>query len=123
MKWNKNKFFISITWNFTENIPQPRWLKRWYYKKSFQWWDHPSNHHWKCFSFGNGLDDCFVDRIPLNTLKNKLWNWWRKKCMLLPGERDVWSGSYCQDPIIDETYDISENYYKKINKGKTLGRK
>ena len=50
-------------------IPQPRWLRRWYYRKSFDWWGHPSNGHWKQF----GLSE----RKPL-----------------LPGERDIDSGGY-----------------------------
>ena len=49
-------------------IPQPRFLKRWYYRKSFEWWDHPSNHHWK--------------------------GWIFRADSLLPGERDLWGGCY-----------------------------
>lgn len=50
-------------------IPQPRFLRRWYYRKSFDWWDHPSNHHWKMNTMGTYVN-------------------------LQAGERDLWSGSY-----------------------------
>ena len=56
----------------TPYIPQPRFLRRWYYAKSFQWWEHPSNHHWKGWLIGEG------------------------RTLLLPGERDLWTGCYCQ---------------------------
>jgi len=56
-------------------LPQPRWLKRWYYRKSFEWWGHPSNHHWKCWL----LMSRSIERLS-------------------PGERDVWTGSYCCIP-------------------------
>ena len=84
-----NRFRVPIWWHWVLEIPQPRWLKRWYYKKSYEWWDHPSNHHWKGWLIEDGLD-CFVDKVP-----NGIWKWWRKRKMLLPNERDVWSGSYC----------------------------
>jgi hypothetical protein len=82
------RFRIPISCKWLQNIPQPRWLKRWYYRKSFEWWDHPSNHHWKMFEVGDGLD-CFVETAP-----NGIWKWWRKKKMLLSGERDLWDGCY-----------------------------
>lgn len=61
----KIKFYGRWLYRF---IPQPRWLKRWYYRKSFQWWGHPSNNHWK--------------------------HWLLDSYDLKPGERDIWSGMY-----------------------------
>lgn len=58
---------FALAW--MDRIPQPRWLKRLYYRFSFWAWGHPSNHHWKMFSFGGRG--------------------------LLPGERDLFSGAYC----------------------------
>jgi hypothetical protein len=29
-------FWGKWLWNY---IPQPRWLRRWYYRKSIEWWD------------------------------------------------------------------------------------
>ena len=62
---------IPIYGKFLTNfIPQPRCLRRWYYRKSFDWCPHQSNHHWKCWLiFGSN-----------------------KK--LLEGERDLWTGFY-----------------------------
>ena len=77
-KWRvgiKKRFRIPIRaiWLYPF-IPQPHWLKRWYYKMSFKWWGHPSNHHWKmCLLIGEG-----------GYISN-----------LLPGERDIWTGMYC----------------------------
>lgn len=51
-------------------IPQPRWLRRWYYRKSYEWWGHPSNHHWKGWLIGD-------NGVPLQE-----------------GERDLWTGCY-----------------------------
>lgn len=60
-------------------IPQPRWLRRWYYKKSFSWWRHPSNHHWKGWIMGrNSEGGRHKYEIPLSK-----------------GERDIWGGEYC----------------------------
>lgn len=53
-------------------LHQPRFLRRWYYRKSYEWWGHPSNHHWKGMSYG--------DYPPQP---------------LLPSERDLWGGCYC----------------------------
>lgn len=61
-------FWGKWLWDY---IPQPHWLRRWYYRKSKQWWGHPSNHHWKGCLIGCGGP------------------------RLLPGERDIWGGCYC----------------------------
>lgn len=62
---------IPIYGNFLYKfIPQPRFLRRWYFKKSFQWWGHPSNHHWKCWTI----------HTPHKPLEDK--------------ERDLWTGFY-----------------------------
>ena len=67
----KPKVIIPISWGFLHPlIPQPRFLKRWYYRKSFEWWGHPSNNHWK---------QCCI------TSHGKLY----------PKERDIWTGLYC----------------------------
>lgn len=88
-----NRIQIPIVWGWVEAIPQPRWLKRWYYRKSYEWWNHPSNHHWKKGCLPRiGCDDCFVEKAP-----SGLWKWWMKKRMLLPGERDIWTGGYMTD--------------------------
>lgn len=63
-------------------IPQPQWLRRWYYRKSFDWWEHPSNHHWKGWidsGFADGQSPRWIGLAP----------------NLRPGERDIWSGEYC----------------------------
>lgn len=65
----KKRFRFPFWWEWFCAIPQPRWLKRWYYCKSFDWWGHPSNHHWKGW--------CFVDKQNLRS-----------------GERDLWGGAY-----------------------------
>lgn len=67
-------FWGKWLWKY---IPQPTWLRKWYYKKSFQWWEHPSNHHWKGWLFG-GAEGQTGPGPNLN-----------------PGERDIWSGEYC----------------------------
>lgn len=63
-------------------IPQPHWLKRWYYKMSIKWWGHPSNHHWKGW--------CILS-ISIK--------------QLLPGERDLWTGSYMLPNISSTRYE------------------
>ena len=60
-------------------IPQPHWLRKWYYRKSYEWWGHPSNHHWKGWLFEGDCEEGKGPRISL----------------LLPGERDIWGGGYC----------------------------
>lgn len=74
----KLRFGARWLWPF---IPQPRWLRRWYYRKSFQWWGHPSNGHWK----GWLMDDSGDGSPP------SFWN----GPSLGIGERDVWGGGYC----------------------------
>lgn len=59
---------IYAPW-FVKYLWQPTFLKQWYYKKSYEWWSHPSNHHWK----GNTT----------------------KSSRLEKGERCLWSGMYC----------------------------
>jgi len=71
------------------NIPQPRQLKRWYYRKSYKWWNHPSNHHWKGRIHGIHGDGY--------TEPNNFIKWINKKCSLHPGERDLWGGGYYPD--------------------------
>lgn len=66
-------------------VPQPRWLRRWYYRKSFQWWGHPSNHHWKQVVLPCGVDGHFLTE----------WQGPR----LRPGERDIWGGCYMHEGI------------------------
>lgn len=69
-KWfKKRRFKLYFYGKFLCIIPQPKWLKRWYYKKSFEWWGHPSNHHWKM-----KLLDCH--------------------CKLEGEERCIWCGGY-----------------------------
>lgn len=64
---------------------QPRFLKRWYYRKSFDWWGHPSNHHWKYSEIRYcSFHPIFGRMLKLNTL--------------VPGERDLWAGSYIPLP-------------------------
>jgi len=60
---------------------QFRVMKRWYYRKSFDWWGHPSNHHWKYFSLGEGegYKPSFIERHFSG---------------LREGERDLWGGGY-----------------------------
>lgn len=91
----KKRFRIPVWWNWGMNIPQPRWLKRWYYKKSYEWWNHPSNHHWKGWIHSTSRS-CDGYHAP-----NKFISWLDNKCSLLPGERDLWGGSYydinCQE--------------------------
>ena len=71
------RFWGKWLWRF---IPQPHWLRRWYYNKSTQWWGHPSNHHWKgCLLPDIGDGENKILHIP----------------NLLPGERDIWGGGYC----------------------------
>jgi hypothetical protein len=85
----QNKFFVGSTskkrfrlpfWNshLGKFIPQPRFLKRWYYRKSFDWWEHPSNHHWKGWELPNASDG------EIGT-----------EYSILEGERDLWTGMYC----------------------------
>ncbi len=62
-------FYLPVSWGILRWMPQPRWLRRWYYRKSVEWWGHPNRHHWK--RRGN--------RVRRN---------------LRPGERDLWSGIY-----------------------------
>jgi hypothetical protein len=94
------RFRIPIWWNWGMNVPQPRWLKRWYYKKSYQWWNHPSNHHWKGCLIGasNRNYDGYV-------ASSRLISWLDGKCSLRPGERDIWGGGYCDSQQSQETYD------------------
>lgn len=68
-------FWGKMFWNY---IPQPHWLRRWYYKKSIQWWGHPSSHHWK---------GCLIP--DYGAKGNHGPN-------LLAGERDIWGGGYCE---------------------------
>ena len=58
-------------------VPQPRFLRRWYYRSSIRWWGHPSNHHWKLFIMGPAEGQENIGPI------------------LGAGERDLWSGMYC----------------------------
>ena len=78
----KARFYIPIwaswVWRW---LPQPRFLRRWYYRKSFDWWGHPSNHHWKGWGFPPCSDG---GMLP--------WGFWSE---LRPGERDLWLGYYC----------------------------
>jgi len=68
----KKRFRIPISAKWLYHfIPQPHWIRRWYYRKSFEWWGHPSNHHWKMWGFG------------------------ARQQSLLSGERDIWTGMYC----------------------------
>src|ERR1041384_97990 len=84
------RFRIPIWWEWVMNIPQPRWLKRLYYRKSYEWWNHPSNHHWKGWCFGaNRYCDGYKP-------KNRFYKWLDSKCSLISGERDIWGGSYCE---------------------------
>ena len=53
-------------------LPNPRWLRRWYYRKFYQWWGHPSNHHWKHWELLQQTSK------PLGL-----------------GERDIWTGGWC----------------------------
>jgi hypothetical protein len=102
----EGRFRIPIVWDWVCYIPQPRWLKRWYYRKSYDWWNHPSNHHWKYFGMGGPGDcDCFVEESP-----SSLWKWWMKKRMLLPGERDLWDGCYCPTEGREKQWTL-ENVY------------
>lgn len=95
-KWRigpKKRWRIPI-WGekFWKFIPQPRFLRRWYYKKSFQWWGHPSNHHWKGWIVGCG--DYFGNIKHLKI-----------------GERDLWSGEYKTG--IDESATANKEYEQK----------
>jgi hypothetical protein len=79
MKRFRLHFWGKWLWEY---IPQPHWLRRWYYNKSIQWWGHPSNHHWK----GCLMPDCGDGETNSSNIPN-----------LLPGERDIWGGGYCCD--------------------------
>ena len=71
---------------------QPRFLKRWYYRKSFDWWGHPSNHHWKYFEvvYFETKSKFFKKLLDLN----------RRDYY----ERDLWTGNYSTPPISSEEY-------------------
>ena len=72
------RIIIPISWEWLHPfILQPKWLKRWYYKKSFEWWDHPSNNHWKRY--------CIT---PYGKISS--------------GERDIWTGLYCSGDYENE---------------------
>ena len=74
-KWfvgvQKKRFRIPGYFRFLCKIPQPHWIKRWYYENSYKWWGHPSNHHWKM----RLLWDC-------------------KKHNLKSNEKCLWCGAY-----------------------------
>ncbi len=74
LKWftgtKKKRFRFPYSWKWMQRLPQPRWLRRLYYRFSYWAWGHPSNHHWKMSTF---------DTHP----------------KLAAGERDLFSGGYC----------------------------
>ncbi len=78
MKWfiggKKKRFRFPFSWRRMKHLPQPRWLRRWYYRFSYWAWEHPSNHHWKLSTF-----DAHPD--------------------LAAGERDLFSGTYCDGQV------------------------
>jgi len=54
-------------------------LNSWYYRKSFDWYRHPGNSHWKLLFLG----DC--------------------DCRLEPGQRCFWCGGYRSYPVNAES--------------------
>lgn len=71
---------------------QPRFLKRWYYRKSFDWWRHPSNHHWKYFEFGYFQTESKTFKFLLKLNQRREF------------ERDLWTGNYKTPKISDSDY-------------------
>jgi hypothetical protein len=80
------RFRLPFWWSWLGYIPVPRVIRRWYYRKSFQWWKHPSNHHWKGWE------------IPTYRSSGREGNnrYLSTKCCrdLRPGERCIFCGTY-----------------------------
>jgi hypothetical protein len=83
------RFRVPFAMRWLSAVPIPRAARRWYYRLSIRVAGHPSNWHWKMFTWcGFGSGDSEPSTPPVR--------WPRRQCDLRPGERCPWCGGYCE---------------------------
>ena len=94
---SRGRFHIPFSMRWLSAVPVPRAVRRWYYRLSVRMAKHPSNWHWKMFTWC-GDEAYHRDGGPLPPAR-----WPRRRCDLRAGERCPWCGGYCEGGASEET--------------------